>query len=46
VSAEGSLLACEELKTSETIDNAVINLRFVDVRWAMMEVSRNGALRL
>jgi scyllo-inositol 2-dehydrogenase (NAD+) len=42
VSAEGTLLVCEELKQVNDIDNAVINLRFTNGALGNIEVSRNA----
>ena len=42
VSAEGSLLACDELRALGDIDNAVINLRFASGALGNVEVSRNA----
>jgi predicted dehydrogenase len=42
VSAEGTLLVCEQLKEVGDIDNAVINLRFEIGALGNVEVSRNA----
>jgi scyllo-inositol 2-dehydrogenase (NAD+) len=42
VSAEGTLLVCEEIKKVGDIDNAVINLRFASGALGNVEVSRNA----
>jgi predicted dehydrogenase len=42
VSAEGTLLVCEQLKDIGDIDNAVINLRFANGALGNVEVSRNA----
>lgn len=42
VSAEGTLLVCDQLKDVGDIDNAVINLRFTDGALGNVEVSRNA----
>jgi scyllo-inositol 2-dehydrogenase (NAD+) len=42
VTAEGSLLVCKVLKSVGDIDNAVINLRFVNGALGNIEVSRNA----
>ncbi len=42
VSAEGTLLVCEQLKQVGDIDNAVINLRFANGTLGNVEVSRNA----
>jgi scyllo-inositol 2-dehydrogenase (NAD+) len=42
VSAEGALLACEQLSTVSDIDNAVINIRFASGAVGNVEVSRNA----
>jgi scyllo-inositol 2-dehydrogenase (NAD+) len=42
VSAEGTLLVCEQLKQVGDIDNAVINLRFATGALGNVEVSRNA----
>jgi scyllo-inositol 2-dehydrogenase (NAD+) len=42
VSAEGTLLVCDELKAVGDIDNAVINLRFTSGALGNVEVSRNA----
>lgn len=42
VSAEGTLLVCEEIKKVGDIDNAVINLRFTSGALGNVEVSRNA----
>lgn len=42
VSAEGSLLACEELRAVGDIDNAVVNLRFENGALGNVELSRNA----
>ena len=42
VSAEGTLLVCEQLKEVGDIDNAVINLRFANGSLGNVEVSRNA----
>jgi scyllo-inositol 2-dehydrogenase (NAD+) len=42
VSAEGTLLVCEELKQVNDIDNAVINMRFANGSLGNVEVSRNA----
>lgn len=42
VSAEGALLVCEQLREVADIDNAVINLRFVNGALGNVEVSRNA----
>ncbi len=42
VSAEGSLLVCDTLKAVGDIDNAVVNLRFVNGALGNVEVSRNA----
>jgi scyllo-inositol 2-dehydrogenase (NAD+) len=42
VSAEGALLACEQLSTVSDIDKAVINLRFASGAVGNVEVSRNA----
>lgn len=42
VSAEGTLLVCEQLKEVGDIDNAVINLRFTNGTLGNVEVSRNA----
>src|SRR5947209_16735145 len=41
VGAEGTLLVCEQVKLVGDIDNAVINLRFVNGALGNVEVSRN-----
>lgn len=43
VSAEGSLLVCEELRAVGDIDNAVVNLRFENGALGNVEVSRNAS---
>ena len=42
VSAEGTLLVCEQLEQVGDIDNAVINLRFANGALGNVEVSRNA----
>ncbi|GAC1576672.1 MAG: scyllo-inositol 2-dehydrogenase [Ktedonobacteraceae bacterium] len=42
VAAEGTLLVCEQVKQVGDIDNAVINLRFVNGALGNVEVSRNA----
>jgi predicted dehydrogenase len=42
VSAEGTLLVCEQLKPLGDIDNAVVNLRFASGALGNVEVSRNA----
>src|SRR5215471_1061174 len=42
VSAEGTLLVCDELKAVGDIDNALINLRFANRALGNVEVSRNA----
>ncbi len=42
VSAEGTLLVCKDLESVGDIDNAVINLRFVNGALGNVEVSRNA----
>ncbi len=42
VSAEGTLLVCEQLEQVGDIDNAVINLRFANNALGNVEVSRNA----
>lgn len=42
VSAEGTLLVCEEIKKVGDIDNAVINLHFTSGALGSVEVSRNA----
>ncbi len=42
VTAEGSLLVCEQLREVGDIDNAVINLRFSNGALGNVEVSRNA----
>ena len=42
VSAEGTLLVCDQLKEVGDIDNAVINLRFTNGALGNVEVSRNA----
>lgn len=42
VTAEGSLLVCKDLASVGDIDNAVINLRFVNGTLGNVEVSRNA----
>ncbi|GAC1366519.1 MAG: scyllo-inositol 2-dehydrogenase [Ktedonobacteraceae bacterium] len=42
VSAEGTLLVCEELAQVDDIDNAMINLRFASGALGNVEVSRNA----
>jgi scyllo-inositol 2-dehydrogenase (NAD+) len=42
VSAEGTLLVCEQLREVGDIDNAVINLRFAGGELGNVEVSRNA----
>jgi inositol 2-dehydrogenase len=42
VSAEGGVLACEQLTSVGDIDNAVINLRFANGALGNVEVSRNA----
>lgn len=42
VSAEGTLLVCEQLKEVGDIDNALINLRFANGALGNVEVSRNA----
>ncbi|MFO7170097.1 MAG: Gfo/Idh/MocA family oxidoreductase [Chloroflexota bacterium] len=42
VSAEGTLLVCDELRAVGDIDNAVANLRFVSGALGNVEVSRNA----
>lgn len=43
VSADGSLLVCDELESVGDIDNAVINLRFENGALGNVEVSRNAS---
>jgi len=42
VMAEGALLVCKDLESVGDIDNAVINLRFVNGALGNVEVSRNA----
>jgi inositol 2-dehydrogenase len=42
VSAEGTLLACEQLKAVGDIDNAVINIRFANGAIGNVDLSRNA----
>jgi len=42
VSAEGTLLVCEQLREVGDIDNAVVNLRFANAALGNVEVSRNA----
>jgi scyllo-inositol 2-dehydrogenase (NAD+) len=42
VTAEGSLLVCKDLASVGDIDNAIINLRFVNGTLGNVEVSRNA----
>lgn len=42
VSAEGSLLVCEQLEQVGDIDNAVVNMRFANGALGNVEVSRNA----
>ena len=42
VTAEGALLVCKDLEPLGDIDNALINLRFVDGALGNIEVSRNA----
>jgi scyllo-inositol 2-dehydrogenase (NAD+) len=42
VTAEGTVLVCKDLESAGDIDNAVINLRFVNGALGNVEVSRNA----